>query len=54
MRNDRHGVIFLEQRSDGRGPAINAGPTGNGMEARRRGAPLPKDLADADAKQVFE
>ena len=32
-------------------PAINAGRTGNGMEERRRGAPLPESLPDADRKQ---
>ena len=44
----------MEQRSEGRGPAVNARRPGNGMESRRRGAPLPKDLADAIANQVFE
>jgi hypothetical protein len=40
----------MEQRPETRDPAVNAGPTGNGMEARRRGAPLPRDLPDAAAK----
>ena len=35
-------------------PAINAGQSGNGMEARHSDSPLPQDLPDADAKQVFE
>ena len=30
-------------------PAVNAGRTGNGMEARRSDSPLPRDLPDADA-----
>ena len=44
----------MEQRSEQRSPAINAGPTGNGMEARRRGAPLPRDLPDADAQRQVQ
>ena len=32
-------------------PAINAGQSGNGMEARRSDSPLPQDLPDADRKQ---
>ena len=44
----------MGHRSETRDPAVNAGPTGNGMEARRRGAPLPRDLPDADARQQVE
>ena len=47
MRKATHGVIFMEQQPEARDPAVNAGPTGNGMEGRRRGAPLPKDLPDS-------
>ena len=32
-------------------PAVRAGQTGNIMEARRRGAPLPGDLPDSLARQ---
>ena len=32
-------------------PAVRAGQTGNAMEARRRRAPLPKDLADSITRQ---
>ncbi len=32
-------------------PTVNAGSTGNGMEARRCAEPLPADLTDAGAQQ---
>ena len=32
-------------------PQINAGTPGNGMENRRMGAPLPRDLANAAQQQ---
>ena len=35
-------------------PTINAGQSGNGMEARRSDSPLPQDLPDADARQQVE
>lgn len=59
MRKATHGVIFMEKRPgleirDPKLPAINAGRPGNGMETRRSDSPLPQDLPDADAKQVFE
>ncbi len=54
MRNTSHGVIFMEEQSEIRDPKlpeIRAGACGNAMEAHRRGAPLPKDLADSITKQ---
>ena len=58
MRKATHGVIFLEKQGleirDPKLPAVNAGKPGNAMELRRSDSPLPRDLPDADARQVFE
>ncbi len=47
---DKKETPGLEVR-DPKLPAIRAERSGSAMEARRRGAPLPADLADAMAQQ---
>ena len=56
MRNTAHGVIFMSEKQmpeirDPKLPTIRAGQSGSEMEVRRRGAPLPKDLADSITRQ---